>query len=379
MRIGILTHNYPANSLERKDAGTFVRDFAFELKKQKNEVFVFTPNFVGKKEKYKDIPVTWFKWFGGNKKLGDLALTNPLNLILLSVMTLKGSWDVINFVNKNNIDVTISMWAYPAGFWGYIAKLIRGKKSIVISMGSDIFVYPKILPIKWLISFILKNSTYLFGNSYKICDAMYKLSGNKATFIALTTNLSFKNIKPKIFSKNLFNFLFVGRLEKVKGPDVLIEAANIVNKKFDKFSITMIGPGTMQNYLQQKINEYKLDNKIKLLGPIYDTKELASYFLGADSLVIPSRSESFPFVLIEAFNACLPAVTTTVGDMGMVIPKNKIGYAVEPTKPKKLAEAMMKAMKEGKNFKKLRRVRLQSLAKEFSMSNSVKLLLNEIN
>jgi len=73
LKIGILTHNYPINSKERKDAGIFIYDFCQELSKYA-QVFVFCPDFGGKKEIYKKIPVTWFDWGGGNEKFGNWKL-----------------------------------------------------------------------------------------------------------------------------------------------------------------------------------------------------------------------------------------------------------------------------------------------------------------
>src|SRR5260221_13956253 len=98
MRIGILTHNYPRNSKEQVGAGVFIYWFARLLKKEGHEVFVFCPNFNGKKEKNKDIPVTWFNWLGGSKKLGNFSLSNIGELFSISEMMIAGSFEVLKFV-----------------------------------------------------------------------------------------------------------------------------------------------------------------------------------------------------------------------------------------------------------------------------------------
>ncbi|QQG47062.1 MAG: glycosyltransferase [Candidatus Woesebacteria bacterium] len=379
MRIGIITHNYPSNSKERKDAGTFVYDFAMNLISKGCEVYILSPNFKGKKENYTKAPVTWFTWLGGKKKLGDLSLTNPTHLLYLADLMIRGPIATIKFVKKNKIDFCICMWAYPSGFFTIVAKKFTKVPYGIITLGSDIFVYTKFLPAKYLISYICKNADALFGNSYRICDAVENLSKKKCEFLALSTSLKIKIPKNLKIKNKKFTFLFVGRLEKVKGPDILIESAKILKKQKIKFEILMVGPGTMYEFLKEKINQYKLQDYVKLLGPIFNRKKLSNLFLTTDSLVIPSRSESMPFVLIEAIYAGLPAVTTTVGDMKKMVNKYKIGFTTDPENPKKLAVAMTRAIKEGKNFKNRRKRNFDKPRKIYDTDVSIKSFIKKIN
>ncbi|HWA52016.1 MAG TPA: glycosyltransferase family 4 protein [Patescibacteria group bacterium] len=353
MRIGILTHNYPRNSREQIGAEVFVYSFARLLKKEGHEVFVFCPSYSGKKEKYKDVPVTWFYWHDDNKKMGDLSLANISSLFWISIMVLKGGFEVLKFIQTNDIDVIISMWAFPAGFWAMIGKFFAGKPSVIISMGSDIFVYPKILPIKWLTGFILMMGDLVYGNGYKICRRIKEISGRKALFFPITaSNLPFKYaMKIKMDTKK-FNFIYVGRLEPVKGPDVLFEATKKLRRKVDNFVVYLAGPGTMFEDLKVKVKKDRLDENFKLLGPVYDRKKVAGLFLQADSLVMASRSESTPFTVIEAINAKLPIVVTDVGDMGKIASDFKIGFVAPAEDATALADEMFKIIKKGKGFKK---------------------------
>jgi glycosyltransferase involved in cell wall biosynthesis len=379
MRIGILTHNYPRSSNEQVGAEVFIYWFAHLLQKKGHDVFVFCPNFKGKKDKDKKVHTTWFKWYGGNKKLGNLSLTNPIELILISLMMIKGSFEVLKFVDENKIDITISMWGFPAGFWSMIAKFLKRKPSVVISMGSDVFVYPKILPAKWLIGFIFKHTDFIYGNGYKICEEIKRISGRKALFFPIAADkLPLKNARKIKMDKNKFNFIYIGRLENVKGVDILLEAAKILKEKTDKFDIYLAGPGTMYDFLKDTSTKYNLSNNFYLLGGVYDRKKVAGLFLGADALVMASRSESTPFTVIESVFASLPMVVTDVGDMGKICRDFKLGYVVTPRDPGKLADAMYEAILEGKNFKKKRAKNFLKPQQIYNSEMSTDLLLARI-
>ena len=89
MRLGIVTHNFPAGKHDRQNAGIFVYDLACAVKKLGNEVFVLCPE-VGIKKEENEIPVTWFPWAGSSRKMGSLNMLNPKDLLLFLNMAYSG-------------------------------------------------------------------------------------------------------------------------------------------------------------------------------------------------------------------------------------------------------------------------------------------------
>lgn len=370
LRIGIFTHNYPTTSKERKDAGIFIYDFANELSKHAN-VFVFCPDFGGKKEIYKKVPVTWFKWDNKNEKFGNWQLFNPVYVYKFFKLIYIGQKEAIKFVEKNKIDYVLSCWAIPSSMFAWRVNLVLKKPYASWSLGSDVNKYTKIPILSQFISLSLSSADKLFANSYALIEKVEKMSNQETLFLPAITNFNIKIKKTKNIDKK-FHFLFVGRLEAVKGPDLLIYAIEILSKKYKNFVVDILGDGSMSKELRLKSKN--ISNFIKFYGWA-DEMKVAGFMAKSNALVIPSRNESLPLVIIEAAKEFLPVVATKVGDCERVIKKYNIGYSVVSNDASKFADGMYKIIKKNKFPKK----GFLKLTDDFSQERTVKFFLKNIN
>ena len=366
MRIAIFTHNYPLTSKDRKDAGIFLYDFAHELAK-KHKVFIFCPNFKGEKENYKDIPVTWFEWGGGKEKFGDWKTFDPNTYYKLAKLILAGQKSALDFVKKNKIDYILAAWSFPSGIFAQYASQKTGIPYATWSLGSDINVYAKMPVFKQWIGNILSRAQARFANSYLLCDKVKFLSKKECVFLPAITNFEKANIEKISLNKKKTQFLYVGRLEKIKGPDILLQACKILQKNHPKFEVHILGDGK----LRSKLEVEKIDN-IHLYGNS-NKERIAGFMRVCDYLVIPSRNESLPLVLLEAGKMNLPIITTQVGDCRRLVDMYKIGYSVKPNNPQSLSETMKEAMKHKDKLQYLSG--LKKIAKEFVQGEAVRILL----
>jgi len=132
------------------------------------------------------------------------------------------------------------------------------------------------------------------------------------------TDFKVKGIKPLRLDRKVFNFLFVSRLEMVKGPDVLIEACKYLKMNTDNFNLHVIGDGSMRSKLAKNISRWELVGNVFLHG-IAGKEEVISYMKGADCLMVTSRHESIPLVMVEAARCGLASIATDVGDCRRVM------------------------------------------------------------
>ncbi|NLI56859.1 glycosyltransferase family 4 protein, partial [bacterium] len=65
------------------------------------------------------------------------------------------------------------------------------------------------------------------------------------------------------------------------------------------------------------------------------------YLIESDIFVLPSLSEGFPVVVLEAMASGLPVVATNVGGLPEIIQENKNGFLVEPQNPRDLAKKIL--------------------------------------
>jgi glycosyltransferase involved in cell wall biosynthesis len=108
--------------------------------------------------------------------------------------------------------------------------------------------------------------------------------------------------------------LFVGNLEQVKGPDVALEAFRhlLLNKGRASAQMVLAGDGPMRKRLQKQVLTGGLDDCVQFVGRRpYD--EIRHWMNAADVLLLASRSEGMPNVILESLACGLPVVATDVG------------------------------------------------------------------
>lgn len=139
-------------------------------------------------------------------------------------------------------------------------------------------------------------------------------------------------------------FLFVGRLEKLKGLQTLIPTF----RRFDKARLLVAGTGSYESKLRAMADG--ADN-IRFLGHV-SGERLQSLYRGAVALVIPSICyETAPLVAIEAFRERTPAIVRNLGAMPEIIEESRGGFIYNTEK--ELLGAMDKLLQDPRRRRKL--------------------------
>lgn len=134
--------------------------------------------------------------------------------------------------------------------------------------------------------------------------------------------------------------LSVGRLEPIKGYDVLINALSFLNIS-DDFDVRLLiigGDSKSQNELE-RLNSLKLkhglSNQVNFLGAI-DHDELPIYLSAADVFVMPSAYETFGIAALEASACNLPVIAPQVGGLKSVVKHGQTGFLSVNKSPESL-------------------------------------------
>lgn len=131
--------------------------------------------------------------------------------------------------------------------------------------------------------------------------------------------------------------IFVGRLDAVKGVDVLIRAVSILNNSQDNLQLLIVGDGPKREELQALTHKLMVSENIIFLGTRRDITPLLSY---ADIKVMPSYWEGLGIAAIEAMASGIPVIASNVEGLNEVIRHKVTGILVPPGNPEKLAEAI---------------------------------------
>jgi D-inositol-3-phosphate glycosyltransferase len=135
--------------------------------------------------------------------------------------------------------------------------------------------------------------------------------------------------------------LFVGRIEPLKGVDILLGAAAQVEAESDCFVLIIGGDSAAQNgemaHLRLLASELGISDRVNFLGAV-DHEKLPLFYSAADVCVVPSFYESFGLVALEAMACGTPVVASRVGGLTATVRDGETGYLIPWRCPEPFAE-----------------------------------------
>lgn len=120
---------------------------------------------------------------------------------------------------------------------------------------------------------------------------------------------------------------YVGRLSSEKGPDLFLDALIPLCRRLPQLHAVMLGEGPERASLQARIDAAGLTERITLPGFQHD---MPAWMQRLDALVISSRSEGTPMILLEAMQQGVPVVAFAVGGVPDVIEHGHNGLLAAP-------------------------------------------------
>jgi glycogen(starch) synthase len=133
---------------------------------------------------------------------------------------------------------------------------------------------------------------------------------------------------------------FVGRLSEQKGLDVLMDAWDLLAEKSDPdFDLAIAGKGELGDWLTDRIEKSPQNQAIHRLGLVSEG-EKRWLLENSTGIVIPSRFEGLPTVMLEAMYANAPVIMADVNDLGRLVTEPNAGFSVEAGNSIQLANAI---------------------------------------
>lgn len=205
---------------------------------------------------------------------------------------------------------------------------------------------------------IIANSNFS-KNILKMCLN----NGNKKIYVIFNgiMNSRFKNRKQKKLIGSPV-ILFVGRIEYVKGVDVLIRAFAEIQMIFPDSRLHLVGRGKDKKYMVNLAEDLSIRNKIHFHGYVPHNK-ISNFYAGADMLVVPSRIEGFGIVVLEGMASGNPIVVSNRGALPELIVPYENGLVCSLT-PKSIANACIQIHKDKSLYKIMQKNNLEK-AKKF--------------
>ena len=223
---------------------------------------------------------------------------------------------------------------------------------------------------KWLYDFffghrILRDASKVIALNEMEAKQYMKMGVTECKITIIPNGIDFSeysNLPPKGSFKKKFNIpankkiiLYLGRIHQVKGIDFLIKAYDylIKNMRYNEAILVIAGPddGYLDN-TRSLIDKLKLQHEVLLTGSIYGNAKLEA-FVDSDLYVLPSRYETFPMSLLEAYVCGKPAITSRIEGLNDLVLENVTGFSVEPDNVENMAIRMLFLLNDENKIKEI--------------------------
>ena len=142
--------------------------------------------------------------------------------------------------------------------------------------------------------------------------------------------------EPLPLEKRKQSFVFAGRIDKLKGIDILLKAWKIMGN--DAPRLIICGTGPMEEWCREYITSNNLNAEMK--GFIQNSEAL-DIIAVSRALILPTQwYEGFPMSIVEAFSTGTPVICSDLGNAGSLITEGKNGVKFMPDSPEELVEAV---------------------------------------
>lgn len=189
----------------------------------------------------------------------------------------------------------------------------------------------------------IHNMDGIIAVSSPVCDHVVSLGypANNAYVINNMTDI--EPITPHKMDEGNPIFGMLTRLHPVKGVDIFIDALALLKSQGLTFSAKIAGDGPEKEALIAQAKELGLENEIEFIGWIENKSE---FLESIDILAIPSRSEAFPVVVVEALSAGIPFIISDLKGPCSVLTEADEALIIPPENKNALADAMKRLSSE---------------------------------
>lgn len=240
----------------------------------------------------------------------------------------------------------------------FYENYVEDKKNIKYNLLKLATIRSKIM--QKFIYFFAKRVDYKIGVSKKVAEIFEE---NGISNLQVIHNVVDIRLKPS--AKSGDQIVYVGRLSKGKGVDLICECLPEIFEKIPHAFLKIIGSGYLGPILTKTIEKYNLKSKVVPSGQLPHDAVL-KLIRDASLVIVPSLwPEPLPRAAIEAIVLGTPVVATNVGGIGEIVITNRYGILTEPTK-ESLKLAIINGFYQKDRFKKNILRDLAKIRKHFS-------------
>ena len=268
----------------------------------------------------------------------------------------------------DDFDLIDAHYFYPDGVAAAMLGRVLRKPVVITARGSDVMQIARLAFERAMIRFAARNAAGVITVSKALKDELLLLDVPAAHMRVLRNGVDLTMFRPKDRAKTRQalgfegpTLLSVGRLIELKGHGLIIEALT----RLPGYRLAIAGEGPERAALEALARRAGVADRIHFLGLIGHDR-LPSVFSAADALVLASRREGWPNVLLEAMACGTPVVVTNIPGISEVV-TDRVGVMMPERTPAGVATAVAELFSAPRD-----RGDIRSYAEDFSWEETSK-------
>lgn len=253
--------------------------------------------------------------YDGKLKITRLGFVSSWNNIFSRLIFIIQAFFYLIFSDFDLIDAQVFVSAIP----GKLAALIKRKPVILTVHGTSVEKKHH----SFIEDFLLTKIKY--DKVISVASNFLKIPNVNKNISVINPGVNLKFFKLDLIERKNNRIIFVGRLEKEKGIDILKKILFFYKQKDVEFAV--VGEGSLKNDLMSYISSQKIRNAC-FLG-VLSQEDLSKEYRRSGIFLMTSRTEGYPLTIIEAMASGLPIVASNVGDVGKIVSNIDNGFLVE--------------------------------------------------
>lgn len=266
----------------------------------------------------------------------------------------KTFWQLKKIIKKNNISQIHCGRCLPEGVMGWLLHLFTGIPFICYVHGEDVETASTSRELSWLVKKVLNKANHLICNSKNTANILLtSWSAPEDRLVVLNPGCDTTKFIPAEYNQSIRDslgwgdkkvILTVGRLQKRKGHDKMIEALPRIKETHPDILYAIVGSGDELNALKKQVSDLSLENNVIFHSEIND-QEMIQCYQQCDVFILPNRTvgndiEGFGMVLVEAQACGKPVIAGDSGGTAETMKIGETGIIIDCTSPNLIANKL---------------------------------------
>lgn len=286
-------------------------------------------------------------------------------------------------VKKERISVVHCGRVLPEGFAALLLKITTGIPYYCYVHGEDVEACLTSRELTWLTRRVLRGAEKIISNSENTLQILTgKWDMDPSQVIVMNPGVDVQrfcpdnNAQPPEEWSGRTVILTVGRLQRRKGHDMMIQALPALVQRWPDLLYAIVGDGEEQARLKALVAEYDLGRHVQFMGAV-DDAEMVNAYQHCDLFALPNRrvgsdDEGFGMVLLEAQACGRPVLAGASGGTRETLDEGVTGVLVDCTAPENIADAVARLLKNTKELDRMGKAGRQLVETRFSWDTLAK-------